>query len=60
MTFYTYPLGHIIKANLSGSGTQAKFCQLIASLIVFISFLFVLAVRIKDDFKFEFFQFKLD
>jgi len=48
----------IMKTNLSWSRTQAKLCQLIASLSVLISFFFALKVRLKD-LKFEFGQFKL-
>jgi len=40
--------GRIIKANLSLGQIRAKFCQLIASLSMFITFCFVLKVRLKD------------
>jgi len=50
-------MGRITKANLSWSWTPAKFCQLIVSLSAFLSFFFVLKVRLKD-LKFEFCQLK--
>jgi len=51
--------GRIIKANLSQSRTRAKFCRIIVCLSEFISFFFVLKVRLKD-LKFEFGQFKFE
>jgi len=40
-------MSYIIKANFSWSRTWTKFCQLTASLSVFI-FFFALKVRLKD------------
>jgi len=48
----------IKKANLNWSRTRVKFCQLIASLSVFISFLSLKVILM--DLKFEFCQFKLE
>jgi len=48
-----------IKANLSRSQTQAKFCRLITSLSVFISFFFAQKVRLKNLMD-EFCQCKLE
>jgi len=46
-------LGRIIKANLSGSQTRAKFCQLIASLSAILLQLKLMKLKL-EVLKFEF------
>jgi len=52
-SIFKHTVGRIIKASLSWNRTWAKFCQLIASLFVFISFFFALK-DLQTDLKFAF------
>jgi len=57
--YISHFLDRIIKALRELSRTRAKFCQLIVSFSMLISYVFALKVRLKD-LKFEFCQFKLE